>query len=164
MFKLVRAAVLGGLLSASLAQGALAQSPGGFEVTFVNIYSQCPIHPPTLVFCGDGTLPGYGRASSTAFLTAPPAPIPNTDCQSIHAIRTIALTDGTGTLTLAEVGSLCPRSGNASTRGHPYTVAKTYVIAAGTGVFAGATGSGSDVNRSAGNEQVSVLKGTLTLP
>jgi hypothetical protein len=38
-----------------------------------------------------------------------------------------------------------------------------FTIAGGTGIFAGATGSGTDVNRSAGNSQVSVISGTITL-
>jgi hypothetical protein len=33
-----------------------------------------------------------------------------------------------------------------------------------TGVFAGAAGSGTDINRSAGNSQVSEISGTLTQP
>ncbi len=43
-------------------------------------------------------------------------------------------------------------------------MAKNYVISSGSGVFAGASGSGTDINRSAGNSQVSVLSGTLTMP
>jgi hypothetical protein len=137
-----------------------------FEATFVNIYSQCPIHPPSLVFCGDGTVAGFGRASSTASLDGPPTPIPDTDCQTIHAIRTITLLDGSGSLTLTESGTKCPPSASAGTNavGVPYTVAKTYTVSGGSGIFSGATGSGTDINRSGGNSQVSVLAGTLTLP
>jgi lipid-binding SYLF domain-containing protein len=91
-------------------------------------------------------------------------PIPGTDCVSLHAIRTITMADGSGSLTLTQVGTKCPRSGSASAEGDPYTVAKTYTVSGATGIFAGATGSGSDINRSAGNEQVSVLQGTLSVP
>lgn len=139
-----------------------AAAPQRLQATFVDIYSQCPTSPPTLVFCGDGTIAGYGDAYSTASLTAPPTPIPGTDCLEIHAVRTITLSDGSGGLLLAETGTLCPPSLDAvSAAGGPFTVAKSYTIAGGTGVFAGATGTGSDVNRSAGNSQVSVISGTL---
>jgi hypothetical protein len=145
--------------------GAAAATPS-FHATFVDIYSQCPTSPPTLVFCGQGTVAGFGRASSTVALTAPPSPIPATDCLQIDAVRTITLTDGTGSLTMDETGTLCPPSEAAGelAAGSPYTVAKTFTITDGTDVFAGITGSGSDVNRSAGNSQVSVLSGTTTLP
>ena len=139
---------------------------GQLRATFVNIYSQCPTSPPSLVFCGDGEVVGFGKAHSTASLMAPPAPIGGTDCLSIVAVRHITLLDGSGSLTLDETGTLCPptlQSGNNAVGG-PYTVAKTYVIAAGTGVFAGASGAGSDINRSGGNSQVSVLSGSLELP
>jgi hypothetical protein len=159
------AIVLAGLcvVTAVAATGAGA-APGGLQATFVNVYSQCPTTPPTLVFCGPGTVVGFGAAYSTAHLTGPPAPIPGTDCEAIHAIRTITLADG-DTLTLDEAGTLCPPSGYSGQNGQggPYTVAKTYTIVGGTGVFAGASGTGSDVNRSAGNSQVSVISGTLDL-
>jgi hypothetical protein len=162
-----RFVVLPAALALSLAYAATtAAATPNFEGTFVDVYSQCPTNPPSLVFCGDGTVPGFGRASSTVGLTALPAPIPDSDCETIHAIRTITLLDGSGALTLSESGTLCPPSSSAGAYavGGPFTVAKAYTVVGGSGVFAGATGSGSDVNRSAGNSQVSVLDGTLWLP
>lgn len=141
-----------------------AATTGSFQATFVDIYSQCPIHPPTLVFCGDGTVAGLRQASSTASLTGPLIPIPGTDCVALTAARTITLADG-DSLTLSETGTKCPPSDTAgeNAQGSPYTVAKTYTISGGTGIFAGATGSGTDLNRSAGNSQVSIISGTITL-
>jgi hypothetical protein len=167
MHRLARLVVVAAALlpAASLAAGSAAATSASFQATFVDVYSQCPTNPPTLVFCGDGTVAGYDAASSTVGLTAPPAPIPGTDCLAISAVRTITLADGSGSLTLAESGTLCPPSEAAgdNAAGSPFTVAKTYTITGGTGVFAGASGSGSDVNRSAGNSQVSVLSGPITL-
>jgi hypothetical protein len=156
-------ATVAALLAAVPASAATTQN---FRATFVDIYSQCPISPPTgPVFCGDGTVAGLGHASSKAFLTGPLMKISGTDCFALTAVRTITLADG-DSLTLSESGTKCPPSDSAykNAQGNPYTVAKTFTIAGGTGIFAGATGSGTDINRSAGNSQVSVISGTITLP
>lgn len=151
--------LLGGIATA--ASASTTSRP--FQATFVDIYSICPTNPPSVVFCGSGTIAGYGAAESTATLTSI-APLPGTDCRALTAVRSIRLDDGTGSLTLAESGTICPPSAAAAdAAGGPYTVAKTYVVAGGTGVFAGARGSGSDINRSAGNSQVSVISGTITV-
>lgn len=133
-----------------------------FQATFVNIYSQCPTSPPTIVFCGDGNVVGYGAAHSTAALAGPLVSLGG-GCFSLTAVRTITLLDGSGSLTMHETGTKCAPSEAAfqNALGVPYTVAKTYTISGGTGVFAGASGSGGDVNRSAGNSQVSVISGTI---
>jgi hypothetical protein len=64
-----------------------------------------------------------------------------------------------------ETGTKCGPSAEAfqNAQGVPYTVSKTYTITGGTGVFAGASGSGSDINRSAGNSQVSVISGSIVV-
>lgn len=154
---------VGLLLGGSAAAASASAVPTPFQATFTDIYSECPISPPSVVFCGPGTIAGYGAAYSTAALTGI-APLPGTDCLKLTAVRTITLDDGNGSLTLDERGTKCPPSaatGNAD--GDPYTVSKTYVVAGGTGVFAGAAGSGSDINRSGGDSQVSMLSGTLTI-
>jgi hypothetical protein len=84
-------------------------------------------------------------------------------CRALTAVRTITLDNASGSLTLAETGTICPPSQAASgAQGSPFTVDKSYTVASGTGVFAGAAGSGTDINRSAGNTQVSVISGTIT--
>jgi len=134
-----------------------------FEATFTQIYSTSTCHFPT-VFCGSGTVAGFGPATSTVLLTSI-APIPGSDCRALTAVRTITLDNGSGWLTLAENGTICPPNAAAtSAQGNPFTVDKSYTVAGGTGVFAGAAGGGSDINRSAGNSQVSVISGTLTQP
>lgn len=100
MHRLLRLAVLAAALVtvASVAAAAASAASTSFQATFVDVYSQCPTSPPTLVFCGDGTVAGFGAASSIASLTAPPAPILGSDCLQIKAVRTIALSDGPTTL------------------------------------------------------------------
>jgi hypothetical protein len=144
---------------------ATAASAGtvSVEATFTQIYSASTCQFPT-VFCGSGTVAGFGPATSTVMLTSI-APIPGSDCRALTASRTISLDSGSGSLTLAENGTICPPSPAASgAQGGPFTVDKSYTIASGTGVFAGAAGAGTDINRSAGNSQVSVISGTLTQP
>jgi len=149
------------LLSGTAAAASASTTPSRFQATFVDIYSICPTSPPSVVFCGQGTIAGFGHAESTVALTSI-APLSGTDCLALTAVRTSTLDDGSGSLTMDESGTLCPPSSAAGdAAGGPYTVAKSYSIAGGTGVFAGATGSGSDINRSAGNSQVSVISGTI---
>jgi hypothetical protein len=158
----LRSTLIACVLAVSLAFAATASaSTTNFQATFVQIYSTSTCHFPT-VFCGSGTIAGYGAATSASLLTSI-APIPGTDCRSLTAVRTITLDDGSGSLALAESGTVCPPDANANTAtGGAFTVDKTYTVTSGTGVFAGATGSGSDINRSAGNSQVSVISGTIT--
>ena len=159
-----RAALI--LAIAALPLGFITAASAGtanFEATFTQIYSTSTCQFPT-VFCGSGTVAGVGPAISTVLLTSI-APIPGSDCRALTAVRTITLDNGSGWLTLAENGTICPPNAAAtSAQGNPFTVDKSYTVAGGTGVFAGAAGGGSDINRSAGNSQVSVVSGTLTQP
>jgi hypothetical protein len=152
------------LVIAALPLGfATAASAGtaSFEATFTQIYSTSTCHFPT-VFCGSGTVAGFGPATSTVLLTSI-TPVPGSDCRALTALRTITLDNGSGSLTLAENGTICPPNAAASdAQGSPFTVDKSYTVASGTGVFAGASGSGTDINRSAGNSQVSEISGTIT--
>jgi hypothetical protein len=142
---------------------AASAATANFEATFTQIYSASTCQFPT-VFCGSGTVAGFGPAISTVLLTSI-APIPGSDCRALTATRTITLDNGSGSLTLAENGTICPPTAAVTgAQGSPFTVAKSYTIAGGTGVFAGAAGAGTDINRSAGNSQVSVISGTLTQP
>jgi hypothetical protein len=145
---------------------ASAATTQPFRATFVDIYSQCqPVKP--VVFCGDGNVAGVGKATSSVRLTSFH---PGTPCSALTAVRTITLDDGRhSSLTLTESGTLCPTSAANNGQGpqmpktRPYTVDKNYTVTSGTGVFADAIGgSGTDINRSAGNSQVSVISGTLT--
>jgi hypothetical protein len=140
---------------------AASAGAANFEATFTQIYSTGTCQFPT-VFCGSGTVAGVGPATSTVLLTSI-APIPGSDCRALTATRTITLDNGAGSLTLAENGTLCPPGQAASgAQGSPFTVDKSYTIADGTDVFAAAAGGGTDINRSAGNSQVSVISGTIT--
>ena len=110
----------------------------------VNSQNSCT---PPIVFCGSGTIDGYGRATMVVRATIN-APIPGTDCFSVSGLRWITLDDGSGTLASSFTGTRCPLGEG----GHAFRIEFNYTIdpAASTGVFAGATGSGTGVNTTAG--------------
>ena len=124
----------------------------------VNSQNSCT---PPIVFCGSGTIDGYGRATMVVRATIN-APIQGTDCLAVSGLRWIRLDDGSGTLASSFTGKRCPLGEG----GHAFRIEFSYTIdpAASSGVFAGATGSGTGVNTTAGNMQVVSLSGTMTLP
>jgi hypothetical protein len=145
-------------LPLSLATAAGAATTQAFHATFHDVAFQNSCSPP-IVFCGSGVVGGYGQAATVVRVTSI-VPIAGSACAAVAGTRTIALDDGAGTLTLGFSGVRCPLGEG----GHAFRVQFTYTVTAGTGVFAGATGSGAGVNTTAGNVQVASLSGTLTLP
>ena len=115
--------------------------------------------PPT-VFCGSGNVNGYGRATTVVRATRN-APIPGTACSNGAGVRRTTLDDGSGTLVSSFTGTRCPLGEG----GHGFRIEFSYVVdpTLSSWVFAGATGEGTGVNRTAGNVQGVSLSGTLTL-
>jgi hypothetical protein len=54
--------------------------------------------------------------------------------------------------------------GAAKSFGNPFNIEATFTIVTGTGVFAGAQGSGTDLSKAAGDTGHSRLSGSITLP
>jgi hypothetical protein len=115
---------------------------------------------PNDSFCGVGTLAGFGPATSTLDFTSFEE-IEETPCLAVTLTETITPLDGSGTLVLEEAGVFCSPGGSDGaplppanqSYGHPHTMETTYTVDpdASTGVFAGATGSGSTSFVSAGD-------------
>jgi hypothetical protein len=110
---------------------------------------------------GTGTVQGFGPVTSTIFFPFEP-PFPLT--------RTLELADGS-TLVLAETplgGSFPGRSpyapGQQVSAGNPVFDNFEWSVVGGTGVFAGASGSGTWENVQAGDTIVIRFMGTLILP
>ena len=115
----------------------------------------------TGIFCGTGTVEGYGEATITVNPTSI-GPGPGAPCfQSITAVATVTLSDGSGTLTIDAAGVLCQPGNTAfapplhsagllKTFGSPFTVSIIYEVIGGTGVLAGASGEGTATRPSAG--------------
>ena len=167
--------VAGVVLALAVAAPAPAAT-SAFGASFQEFFGRAKAHPcvaaPTVFTCGVGTVAGYGAATSTFEVLSFADFDPATACGTATARRTITLAGGTGSLVLAEQGSVCfpgksfftPGAANGHSYGNPALLDLTWTVTGGTGVFAGATGSGTDSFRNAGDSGHSDLAGTLTLP
>ena len=110
--------------------------------------------PPGFDFCGKGLVHGFGTATTTLnFTGAVPGP---GDCLTATANRTITLDGDGSTLLLSIAGTICRQKLDAS-----------FAIVGGTGVFAGASGSGTLTGTATGVPLPSDtvhLRGSITLP
>jgi len=151
---------------------AMAATTQAFDIRFNEGFGGATAHPCPLTenfsWCGTGTITGFGEATSFAEVLSFNFD-PATLCGDTMIRRTITLEDGS-TLVLMETGTVCfpgksvlaPDSAKAF--GNPYKVEATFTIVTGTGVFAGAHGSGTDVIKAAGDASDSRLSGSITLP
>ena len=126
--------------------------------------------PCAIAFCGRGQVVGYGQAELTLVATGA-VPTTANGCGFALAVTgpaTIELPDGS-TLLLDETGTYC-LPGDSTTApgnffhsyGNPWAIDATYVVIGGSGVFAGATGTGVNTIRQGGDAQISVYTGTLS--
>jgi len=107
---------------------------------------------------GTGTVQGFGQVTSSIVFspTAPP-------------VRTLTFADGS-TLVLAEdefisfrtPGSSHDAPGAQVSFGNPFFFEVTWVVVGGTGLFAGASGSGTQIVQGAGDVTNIKMIGTLT--
>lgn len=171
MRKLVAFTVLAfGLAFTSGLATAATQLRGQFTVHFGRGVgtSNAPCAPDT--FCGNGTLVGFGPATDAVEFTSF-EPIEGTSCFAITFIETIELANGTGTVVLPSKGTFCSpgASGEAPTSpqgyGHPATITATFTVDGGssTGIFSGASGSGTKSGSTAGDVATINLAGGVTL-
>jgi hypothetical protein len=154
---LLRIALVCGALvvSLTLAAPAAAATTLEYHATFVeNGAGQTSCAPGTS--CGSGTISGLGHVAfqSVAFNACGP------NCH----VRTLTFDDGS-TLLIQESVVNVVSPGNSSSAGPnaPQFLEISQTIVGGTGVFAGATGSGiGRVNLAAG--AIITASGTITLP
>jgi hypothetical protein len=165
---LVTAILCTGLL-AVVAAPASASTTSTFQATFQRHFGAgvAPL-PCDVDICSTGTVAGYGEATVRTTITSITR-IPGTDCTYFTATSTITLTDGS-TLTYEASATRCPvgnsheAPGSLVSYGNPWSATGTFTITGGTGVFAGASGSGTFIDYFAGDVEVAVLSGTITLP
>jgi hypothetical protein len=121
-----------------------------------------------LLACGTATLPGFGDAFWTLIPIADPAP--TRGCEPAQAFVRFELL-GTGDQLFVDVdGQVCyPGNSNRApgvlkSFGNPLRATGTFTISGGTGVFDGASGSGTATLFAAGARIRITATGTLTLP
>ena len=157
-------------LAALVVPTASAATTSSFSVTFKEFFGRSAPHPCAAFLCGEGVVSGYGPATSTLQITSFSNFDPATACGDTTLLRTITFANGT--LTLSESGTVCfpgqsfftPGASSGHSYGNPARISTTWTVTGGTGAFAGASGSGTDDNRNAGDGGRSELRGTLTLP
>ena len=148
-----------------------ARTTVAFEAKFNEGFGRATAHPcppsETFSFCGEGTVAGFGRATTFSELVSFSG-TDETGCGEAVFERTITFDDGS-TLVLLETGTVCfpgessTAPGSLKSFGNPFTFEGTFEVIGGTETFKGATGTGTVVTRSAGDTGTSTLSGTLTL-
>jgi hypothetical protein len=119
------------------------------------------------LFCGTGSVAGYGAATFSIVPTG--IGPPSGRCQPVTALTTIALTSGAGSLTITAAGDVCfpgnstAAPGQLHAFGNPFSIAATFDVIGGTGVFAGAGGGGTATLRGAGAQTKLTASGVLEL-
>jgi hypothetical protein len=160
------------LVSLMLAEQAAAAAP--FTAQFTQHFGRgegASTGPCAIAFCGMGQVVGYGQAELTLVATGA-VPTTAAGCSFALAVTgsaTIELLDGS-TLLMDETGTYC-LPGDSTTApgnffhsyGNPWQIDATYVVIGGSGVFAGATGTGVNTIRQGGDAQISVYAGTLSV-
>jgi hypothetical protein len=161
------------LVSLVVASPAMAATTQAFEASFNEGFGRATAHPcPPADFhwCGTGTITGFGEATSVIEVVSFENLDPATSCGDVVLRRTITLDEDGSTLVLMETGTVCfPGEstfaiGQTKSFGNPLNIEATFTIVTGTGVFAGAQGSGTDVITGAGDAGHSTLSGSITLP
>jgi hypothetical protein len=170
------AAMVGALVAAlcwagsvGSAQAATTSSLSGRLALFWPLPADSPRNAPCDpgALCGAGSLTDFGAATITIesddFSDSP-------DCAlAVTRVETIHLLDGSGDLVLDSSGIICfpGRSGDAADQGSfgnpsKWSFTSTVDGASSTGVFAGATGSGTEAFSFAGAVGRWVLTGSVT--
>jgi hypothetical protein len=153
-----------------MAVPASAATTSAFNASFKETFGRAHSKQPCEHFlCGKGTVAGFGAATS-AFDITDFAPIGDTNCADLGAVMTITLVSDGSTLELDEVGTVCfpgkssLAPGAQKSFGNPGVIEMTFSVSGGSGVFEGATGSGTASDMPAGDSGHAHLSGTLTLP
>jgi hypothetical protein len=108
----------------------------------------------TTVFQGAGALNIMGPTEYTFVVVQD---FNTTPCSEFAGVMTFV--GATGTITLSDIGYVCPGSGPYS---FPYTISSNWVLTAGTGEFEGITGSGTSQGVIGGNGPVVHYSGTVS--
>jgi hypothetical protein len=148
-------------------QGSLQ---GTFKVHFPKGHPASNAPCPPDEFCGVGTLVGFGKSTIT-IVDETFEEINGSPCFAVTREEAIAPLSGVGTLVIESSGTFCRPGGSgdshasSSSYGGPGRWDLTYTVnaAESTGVFAGATGTGTERATSNGGVGVWQIRGSLVL-
>jgi hypothetical protein len=163
------------IVAALALAGTAGAAPAGLQAVFTVQFpkghpaSNAPCDPDA--FCGVGYVTGYGEATVT-ILDETFDEIDGSPCFVVTRVESIDLRDGNGSLVLDSSGTFCRPGGSGdsnagpSSYGSPGRFELTYVVdgADSSGVFAGASGTGSEVMKVDGGIGVWQLAGSLDRP
>jgi hypothetical protein len=168
---LAATAAAGSLLALGSAAPAAAQAgiQGSFTILFPQGHPASNAPCPEDAFCGVGSLAGYGAATITIVDESFDS-IDESDCFAVTRVEDVSLLSGAGTLELDSVGTFCRPGGSGNARpsdrsyGSPGSWKFTFAVdgAGSSGVFAGATGAGTESMVTAGGVGSWHLAGTLS--
>ena len=156
-----------GILLVSSPASALTVQP--LHAEFKETFGRATPRPCEHFLCGTGTVLGFGAATS-AFDITDFAPIEDTNCADLAAVRVITLVGDGSVLTLDEEGVVCfPGNsffapGAQVSFGNPARYEGSFEVSDGTGVFESASGSGTGVFKNAGDSGHATIDGTISLP
>ena len=161
MPRLLRVVLLAMSLVLILAMPVAAQTTlaieGHFREGFGRAASSdlCDLESP---FCGDGTLRGLGRATTLSYDDGTYAITLASDPTSTLVVQLTSLSDGSP-------GQSTDAPGQLVSYGNPQYELRSWeaVPELSTGIFAGATGSGTQFVHAAGDVLIFDMDGTLTL-
>jgi hypothetical protein len=118
--------------------------------------------------CGEGTLRGLGRVQ-VSIEEDEFEPIEGTECFATLRVQTVTVLDGSGTIVLDSRGTVCApgrtlEAHDEKSFGHPSFFELTFTVdgADSTGIYHGASGSGTEEFQFAGATGVWMLSGTIT--
>ncbi len=159
--------IVAGLFLLASPASALTIQP--MHAEFKETFGRAAPRPCEHFLCGTGTVQGFGGATSVFDITSF-EPIEDTNCADLEGVRIITLAGDGSTLTLDEVGVVCFPGNSFFTQGsqvsfgNPARYEGTFEVSDGSGVFDGASGSGTDRFKNAGDSGHATLDGTISLP
>jgi hypothetical protein len=172
-FASILAAVSVGLVTFVAASSSAAATNGGalrgtFTVQFPKGHSASNAPCPAEVFCGVGSLTGYGQAT-ISILEETFSEIEGSGCLEITREEQINLLSGAGSLVIDGVGTFCRPGGSGESHASPksygapgrFDLVFSVNGAASSGIFVGATGTGTEVMNVNGGIGVWHLSGVV---
>jgi hypothetical protein len=178
MLRALKALTVAFALTAALTAGvgaAGAQAPpsmlrGTFKVLFPKGHPASNAPCPSDAFCGAGALVGFGPATVT-ILDESFADIEGSSCLAVERTESIDLLDGSGSLVIQSSGTFCRPGGSGDSHAGPQSYGSpgrflfsfTVDGADSTGVFAGATGDGTEEMNVSGGVGVWLFSGRIAL-